>query len=208
MTEVCNYVSKHGAIFDQRVRDLWATGLSTASIGEQLGVTKNAICGLARRLDLPQRPSPIRRRGGRNELQAAAQRTASPRGMTPRAPAPPAEPVAANATLPPLASLQEPPSPAPDTQRDPVEDPPQTAAPAMPPVPAILAPPETGLSVITSRTSSRRCCFPLGEPGKSGFRFCDDVITTLKSPYCDEHRKLAFVRVRRSEAVNLVNGAA
>src|SRR5450631_395150 len=44
-----------------QLRALWADGHSTAEIGRRLGVTKNAIVGKAHRLDLPARPSPIRR---------------------------------------------------------------------------------------------------------------------------------------------------
>src|ERR1700723_4604058 len=44
-----------------QLRTLWAEGHSTAEIGRRLGVTKNAIVGKAHRLDLPARPSPIRR---------------------------------------------------------------------------------------------------------------------------------------------------
>ena len=40
---------------------LWATGASTAEIGRQLDVTKNAVVGKVHRLDLPGRPSPIKR---------------------------------------------------------------------------------------------------------------------------------------------------
>lgn len=43
------------------LRALWAEGLSTAEIGRRMGVTKNAIVGKAHRLELPARPSPIRR---------------------------------------------------------------------------------------------------------------------------------------------------
>ena len=35
--------------------------LSRAEIGRRLGVSKNAVVGKARRLDLPSRPSPIKR---------------------------------------------------------------------------------------------------------------------------------------------------
>ena len=45
-----------------RLRTLWDEGLSTAEIGRRLGVSKNAVVGKAHRLDLPARPSPIRRR--------------------------------------------------------------------------------------------------------------------------------------------------
>lgn len=44
-----------------RLKALWQEGLSTAEIGRQLGITKNAVVGKAHRLGLPARPSPIRR---------------------------------------------------------------------------------------------------------------------------------------------------
>ena len=47
-----------------RLRSLWDEGHSTAEIGRRLGVTKNAVVGKAHRLNLPARPSPIRRGAG------------------------------------------------------------------------------------------------------------------------------------------------
>ena len=43
------------------LKRLWATGASTAEIGRQLDVSKNAVVGKVHRLGLPGRPSPIRR---------------------------------------------------------------------------------------------------------------------------------------------------
>ena len=37
-----------------------------------------------------------------------------------------------------------------------------------------------------------RCCFPIGEPGKPSFRFCDDPALDGR-PYCLEHCKVAYV---------------
>jgi GcrA cell cycle regulator len=45
-----------------RLRALWDEGHSTAEIGRRLGVSKNAVVAKSHRLDLPGRPSPIRRR--------------------------------------------------------------------------------------------------------------------------------------------------
>ena len=39
---------------------LWEEGLSTAEIGRQLGLTKNAVIGKAHRLGLKGRPSPVK----------------------------------------------------------------------------------------------------------------------------------------------------
>lgn len=69
-----------------RLRELWSEGHSTAEIGRRLGVSKNAVVGKAHRLDLPARPSPIRREGER-----PPPRSSSPRRI-------------AGPTLPPLSS--------------------------------------------------------------------------------------------------------
>ncbi len=45
------------------LQKLWQEGLSTAEIGRQLGISKNAVVGKAHRLGLSSRPSPIRRNG-------------------------------------------------------------------------------------------------------------------------------------------------
>ena len=42
-----------------KLRELWDKGLSISQIGEELGVTRNAIAGKAHRLGLPKRQSPI-----------------------------------------------------------------------------------------------------------------------------------------------------
>lgn len=55
----------------ERLRALWAEGHSTAEIGRRLGMTKNAIVGKAKRLNLPARPSPIvRGRAPRDPAQS------------------------------------------------------------------------------------------------------------------------------------------
>ncbi|MCB8879148.1 GcrA cell cycle regulator [Acidisoma cellulosilytica] len=39
------------------------------------------------------------------------------------------------------------------------------------------------------------CCWPVGEPGKPGFHFCDGAAVAGK-PYCAEHAQLAYVKIR------------
>ncbi|WP_261310215.1 GcrA family cell cycle regulator, partial [Gluconacetobacter entanii] len=77
-----------------RLRDLWQQGLSTAEIGRQLSVTKNAVVGKAHRLGLKPRPSPIRRgakadKSADKATQAPAAQDAAAR--TPATPAPAAD---------------------------------------------------------------------------------------------------------------------
>ena len=68
--------------------------------------------------------------------------------------------------------------------------------------PAALVPsaqPESVVRVVRSvaRPSGRTvpCCWPLGEPGTKGFRFCDATSIHGK-PYCLEHAAIAYVRIR------------
>jgi len=56
----------------------WADGLSTAEIGRQMGISKNAVVGKAHRLNLTSRPSPIRRTGERPPRIRAQRRSLGP----------------------------------------------------------------------------------------------------------------------------------
>jgi GcrA cell cycle regulator len=158
-----------------RLRVLWAEGLSTAEIGRRMGVSKNAVVGKAHRLNLPARPSPIRRDGA----QAGVARTPAPRRVTGPTLPPLSTPVAAEVVLskPPLV-------------RDTV------AAPAQP-----IARPAPVRPVAYRPTRLVACCWPIGEPGTKNFRFCDAEAAQGK-PYCGKHAQLAYVKVRdrREEA--------
>ena len=162
-----------------RLRALWSEGLSTAEIGRRMGVSKNAVVGKAHRLNLPARPSPIRRDGA----GSAAPRATQPRRVT-------------GPTLPPLSAapsqVATPPVP---RQPAPVaaEAGSRPAAPVARPVAVRPAP------FRSTRLAS--CCWPIGEPGTKSFHFCDAEAMTGK-PYCAEHAQLAYVKVRdrRDEA--------
>jgi GcrA cell cycle regulator len=148
----------------ERLKALWAEGHSTAEIGRRMGISKNAVVGKAHRLNLPARPSPIRR-------------DAQPRpAPVPRAPRPVAP---ARAAVPP-PMLRAAPAVAP------VAPPPAPAAPVLRAFPAPAARPRLG---------SRTCCWPIGEPGTSAFRFCGAEPMAGK-PYCAEHAALAYVKPR------------
>ena len=156
-----------------RLRTLWDEGHSTAEIGRRLNVSKNAVVGKAHRLQLPPRPSPIRRlpEGAAPARRATARRVRGP-------------------TLPPLRPMQAPVPEAPRPVR-PVEHRVEAARPAS--VLRSVAPVSGG------RVTS--CCWPLGEPGTKTFRFCDDTSVPGK-PYCADHAAVAYVKVRdrREEA--------
>jgi GcrA cell cycle regulator len=67
------------------------------------------------------------------------------------------------------------------------------AAPALSPQPAPR--PVMHTAPIQARRSAPSCCWPIGEPGTKAFRFCDDTSVPGK-PYCDEHARLAYVKIR------------
>ena len=133
-----------------RLRALWSEGLSTAEIGRRLNISKNAVVGKAHRLNLPARPSPIRRGEGH----------VSPRPAAPRR--------AHGPTLPPLAAALA-----------------GNPGPALRP---IAPPPKNSLRATP-------CCWPIGEPGKPSFHFCN-VSSVPGKPYCEDHAAVAYVRVR------------
>jgi GcrA cell cycle regulator len=150
-----------------KLRALWDEGLSTAEIGRRLGVSKNAVVGKAHRLDLPPRPSPIRRGEG-----------------GPRAPRPPRR--VSGPTLPPLAGVPRQAAPRP------VMPPVASVAPRPPqPAPRPVAVPPRPIYVGRITT----CCWPIGEPGTPSFRFCDADALPGK-PYCEAHAQVAYVRIR------------
>ncbi|HYF07648.1 MAG TPA: GcrA family cell cycle regulator [Acetobacteraceae bacterium] len=153
-----------------RLRALWAEGHSTAEIGRRMGISKNAVVGKAHRLNLPARPSPIRR--------DAAPRPVVPRIVAPR-PAPVPRPLAVAAPV--LAR--------------PVVAPPRPAAPPQPS--AVLRPfPVPAPRPAFARPGSQKaCCWPIGEPGTSSFRFCTGE-AILGKPYCPEHASVAYVKAR------------
>ena len=82
----------------ERLKTLWAEGVSTAEIGRRIGVSKNAVVGKAHRLLLEARPSPIRR----GSPAAAPKRPAVRRTVGPTLP-----------TLAPVAAERERPAPPP-----------------------------------------------------------------------------------------------
>ena len=161
----------------ERLRALWAEGLSTAEIGRRMGISKNAVVGKAHRLNLPARPSPIRRDGPGSPARAPA-----PRRIV-------------GSTLPPLAAAAE---PVVQVVVAPAMGP--AAVPVMPR--PVVREPEVVVKVAPLRAVSQprmgrsaACCWPIGEPGTKSFRLCDATASAGK-PYCSEHSQIAYVKVR------------
>lgn len=163
-----------------RLRALWDEGLSTREIGGRLGLTKNAVVGKAHRLGLPSRPSPIQRNGPPGE----------------RKPRQPRRVAAGTSTLPQLGSVAT-------LKGEPITTPtdkPPSARPLLVTHPIVI---EKKLTVPALRPYGRiiTCCFPIGEPGTTSFKFCNDPSEPGKV-YCMVHCRRSYVKVRdrRDEA--------
>ncbi|GBQ57868.1 GcrA family cell cycle regulator [Komagataeibacter swingsii] len=185
-----------------RLRDLWQQGLSTAEIGRQLSVTKNAVVGKAHRLGLKPRPSPIRRAAKAAPAPTAEATVAPAAESTPVAPKPEvtAAPAATAAPAPQKASAKAQAAPAAAPQPKPAAAAPVAEDAAPEPRPARAQPRTTAKSALRPvseprRRSSQSCCWPLGDPGTPGFHFCGATPLPGK-PYCAEHAQLAYVKLR------------
>jgi len=161
----------------ERLRVLWSEGHSTAEIGRRMGVSKNSVVGKAHRLQLPARPSPIRRDPAAPRPVAAGRRP----------------------TLPPLRVVAAAPAPELPARAEPRRPEPRMAEPRAE-APLVLAKPASIVRPF-ARATARSCCWPIGEPGTPGFRFCAAEALNGK-PYCAEHAAVAYVRVkdRREDA--------
>jgi len=188
-----------------RLRVLWAEGHSTAEIGRRMGISKNAVVGKAHRLELTARPSPIRREGQspRPPRRAAARRVSGPTLPSLAGASPPGQSsVRTEAAAEPGPAVAV---PAPERERTVEAEPPAVQAAPEQSQPVAETRPAVRPVTVTppAYRSSRQvpCCWPIGEPGTSGFRFCDgDAL--MGKPYCRDHAALAYVKVRdrRDEA--------
>lgn len=95
-------------------------------------------------------------------------------------------------------SKEIPPVPAAPIQVPVVVEIPQPPAPIEPPVARPTPAPQPTKVASPTREKPVRvvtCQWPIGEPGTRSFRFCDSASESGK-PYCKEHAKLAYVKVR------------
>lgn len=169
------------------LQEMWNEGLATSEIGRRCSalfgesVTKNAVVGKAHRQDWESRPSPIRRDAEKPRPPATAK---------------PLPPLPA-CTLPPLRSDSGPLVPV-QAPRKPAgflteivarQQLPPPDAPKM--EPKLRCPGQP-----LRRRDGTGCLFPIGEPGKRDFRFCDADLADLAKPYCPSCAKRAYSSCR------------
>ncbi|MDE8347049.1 MAG: GcrA family cell cycle regulator [Acidocella sp.] len=85
------------------------------------------------------------------------------------------------------------------TQNPRAATPRRALGPTLPPLSASVSASVPSLRAImpTAKYSQRAtpCCWPIGEPGKPSFHFCNAEAVSGK-PYCESHAAIAYVRVR------------
>lgn len=154
---------------DATLTELWTTKpvISTAEIGRRMNKSKNAVVGRSNRLDLPARPSPIRRSAG-----------------GPQSPLPPR--VRDRPTLPALASVVS-------AQTKVLPPLPDEAPIVVPSKPVFMAP--LRAAPLAPKPFGRviSCCWPTSD-GRP-WTFCDEPSRPASS-YCQTHHDRGLVRVR------------
>ena len=164
-----------------RLRALWDEGHSAAEIGRRMGISKNAVTGKVDRLKkerpgtFKERPSPIRRDAAPVlKPERAKYHPEGPLKMRKE----PADGVGHAGEAPAVALTV--------VGRDTLG---QLGKGLGLTVPAVGPEPQP-------RRVSQTCCWPIGDPRKPGFRFCQAEIENPRKPYCAEHSAVAFVKPR------------
>lgn len=158
----------------EKLKKLWADGLSASQIAAQLGgVSRNAVIGKVHRLHLPGRAKSGGSGGARTKRAAAAPRAPSAgysRSTSGRSSAPRSSGGASAAVKQDLSveALRE-------MDPRPVED-------VVVPISRRLP-----LTELTEKT----CKWPIGDPLNEDFHFCGNE-SPDGAPYCGYHAKLAF----------------
>jgi len=75
----------------------------------------------------------------------------------------------------------------------------RTQGPTLPPLAVTAGAPVPPLRAITTAPKqmprAAPCCWPIGEPGKPSFHFCN-AVSVHNKPYCEDHASIAYVRLR------------
>lgn len=200
------------AEWDERkpmLRLLWDSGLPTKDIASRMGLSKNAVIGAARRLNLLGRPDPIIRdpshpghlsaeeRREKHNAREAARREAH------RGTLPPLKSVAEVISTPPEQTrsipdlIVVPPPPIPHAGRDHRIMMAVGKANALshrgPTLPPIAATPPPAPDTPRPFARIRECAWPIGDPGTLAYRTCDAPADGKRS-YCAEHCSVAYTR--------------
>jgi GcrA cell cycle regulator len=189
---VLRRIAKPGWEFEKlkALVDLWREGVKTAEIARRIGVTKNAMVGKSHRLMaeglIEPRGNPVS-----YGMEPRARKVPAPVRVTPAPFASAYQKPRAGQALPPVAMT------IPVIVPRPVFAyvPPRHVPPPRPPPGPVFS------RAVRLFGQVKNCQWPHGNPGTKTFRFCE-AVSEPGRPYCEEHVKVAYVKVRdrREEA--------
>lgn len=166
----------------EKLKRLWAEGLSASQIAAQLGgVSRNAVIGKVHRLNLPGRA----KAGGNSAATRAAKRPAS----EPRTPSYASRVTTRTVTRTAGANMLKE-----EVEIDGVEE------IKISPAGNVILP--ISRKLVLTELTERTCKWPIGDPMKDDFHFCG-CESADTSPYCSYHAKMAYQPVgERRKAAN------
>ena len=154
----------------KELKRLWNKGLTTVEIGNQLGMSKNAVVGKAHRLNLEARPSPIKRDNIKHTVKKVIETRSATKPATkktaPEASAnTPAEVVFETEPLPPEINIHK-------------------------------SKKHKGVALVDLKPTS--CRWPEGDPKDPNFHFCGEPVEPGKI-YCPAHCAIAYTGIFKAK---------